>query len=146
MNNSSYENKTELVDRFVEAYKNRHDYNCVDEFIAENCRVHLPVPGIPDGREGMRINGQMVNTAFPDVHVEREFFAVDGDIVVERAHAKAIHKGELMGIAPTNKPVTWTELHAYRVENNMITEVWSEANFLGVIAQIGAVKLPPSAT
>ena len=133
-----------LVDRFVEAYKNQHDYNCVDEFIAENCKVHMPVPGIPDGREGMRLNGRIVNGAFPDVHVEREFFVVDGDIVVERAHAIATHGGEIMGIAPTDKPVRWTELHAYRIADGMITEVWSEASFLGVMAQIGAFEPPGS--
>lgn len=133
-----------LVDRFVEAYKNRHEYDCVDEFIAEDCKVHMPVPGIPDGREGMRLNGRIVNGAFPDVHVGREFFVVDGDIVVERAHAKATHKGEIMGIAPTGKPVTWTELHAYRIADGMITEVWSEASFLGVMGQIGAFR-PPAA-
>jgi predicted ester cyclase len=78
--------------------------------------------------------------AFPDVQVEREFFLVSDDIVVERAHAKATHKGELIGIAPTHKPVVWTELHAYRVQDGKITEVWSEADFMGVMVQIGAVE------
>ncbi len=136
------EAKCALVDRFVQAYKNQHDSDCVDEFISERCRVHMPMPGLPDGREGMRLNGRLVSGAFPDVHVEREFFAVDGDIVVERAHAKATHKGEILGVSPTGKPVTWTELHAYRVENGLITEIWSEASFLDVMAQSGAVELP----
>jgi len=131
-----------VVERFVENYKNKQNPNIVDEYIAKTCKVHIPLPGLPEGREGMRINGQMMCGAFPDVRVEREFFVVDGDIVVERANAVATHKGELMGMSPTGKKVTWTELHAYRVEQGKITEVWSEADFMGVMVQIGAVKMP----
>ena len=131
-----------LVDAFVEEYKNQHNWDCVDTFIAKDCKLHIPLPGLPDGREGMRDNGRMVCTAFPDVHVTREFAVEEGDIVVERAHAKATHKAALMGIEPTNRPVTWSELHAYRVEGDFITEIWTEADFMGIMAQIGAIEMP----
>ncbi|MGD9386570.1 MAG: ester cyclase, partial [Thioalkalispiraceae bacterium] len=75
-------------------------------------------------------------------HVTRDFFVTEGDMVIERARANATHKGELAGLDPTNKPVTWTELHAYRVKNGKITDIWSEASLLGVLEQIGAVNLP----
>ncbi len=136
--------KKAVVERFVEEYKNRQNPNIVDELVAKDCEVHIPLPGLPPGREGMRINGQMMCGAFPDVRVEREFFLVDGDIVVERAKAAATHKGELMGMLPTGKKVTWTELHAYRVKEGQITEVWSEADFMGVMVQLGAVQMPGS--
>lgn len=131
-----------IVERFVEEYKNKQNPDIVDELVSENCKVHIPLPGLPQGRNGMRLNGQMMCTAFPDVRVEREYFVVESDIVVERAHAVATHKGELMGMAPTGKKVTWTELHAYRVKEGKITEVWSEADFMGVMVQLGAVKMP----
>jgi predicted ester cyclase/uncharacterized protein YndB with AHSA1/START domain len=140
----SPDEKKAVVERFVEEYKNRHNPDIVDELVAEDCRVHIPLPGLPQGREGMRVNGRLMCGAFPDVRVEREFFVVDGDIVVERANAAATHKGELMGLPPTDKKVSWTELHAYRIENGKITEVWSEADIMGVMVQLGAVKLPGS--
>jgi len=136
--------KKAVVERFVEEYKNRHNPDIVDELVAEDCKVHIPLPGLPQGREGVRLNGQIMCGAFPDVRVEREFFIVEGDIVVERANADATHKGELMGMSPTDKKVTWTELHAYRVEDGQITEVWSEADFMGVMVQLGAVQKPGS--
>ncbi len=133
-----------VVERFVDEYKNRHNPNIVDKLVAKDCKVHIPLPGLPPGREGMRLNGQMMCGAFPDVHVDREFFVVDGDIVVERAKAAATHKGDLMGMSPSGRRVTWTELHAYRVEAGQITEVWSEADFMGVMVQLGAVNMPGS--
>lgn len=136
--------KKAVVERFVDEYKNRHNPSIVDQLVAEDCRVHIPLPGLPQGREGLRLNGQLMCGAFPDVRVEREFFVVEGDIVVERAKATATHGGELLGTAPTGKQVAWTELHAYRVEGGRITEVWSEADFMGVMVQIGAVKRPGS--
>jgi len=131
-----------VVERFVEEYKNKHNPDIVDKLVSENCKVHIPLPGLPEGREGMRLNAQMMCGAFPDVRVKREFFLVDGDIVVERANAVATHKGELMGMSPTGKKVTWTELHAYRVEHGKIIEVWSKADFMGVMVQLGAVQMP----
>lgn len=141
-NTPTVEDRKAVVQRFVAEYKNRQNPDIVDELIAEDCKVHIPLPGLPAGREGMRTNGRIMCDAFPDVQVEREFFVVDGDIVVERARARATHKGELLTIAPTGKPVQWTELHAYRVEDGLITEVWSEADFLSVLVQIGAVERP----
>jgi len=131
-----------VVDEFVQEYKNNHNPNIVDKLISVDCKIHIPIPGLPEGREGMRINGKMVCDAFPDVHVEREFFIVEGDIFMERAHAVATHKGSLIGVRPTGNKVTWTELHAYRVQNSQIVEVWTEADFLGIMVQIGAVNMP----
>lgn len=136
------ERKLRVVRRFVEEYKNHQNPDFVDELVASDCVVHIPLPGLPNGREGLRANGRMMCGAFPDVHVTREFFVTEGELVVERARAKATHRGELIGAAPTGKDVTWTELHAYRVRGGRITEVWSEADFMGVLAQIGAVELP----
>jgi predicted ester cyclase len=140
--NVSAHNPKAIVEAFVEEYKNRHRWDCVDTYVAEDCKLHLPIPGLPPGREGMRINGRLVCTAFPDVYVTREFSVVENNIVVERAHAKATHKGELMGVAPTGNPVAWSELHAYRVHDGMIVEIWTEADFLGIMVQIGAVTMP----
>ncbi|HXV60706.1 MAG TPA: ester cyclase [Vicinamibacteria bacterium] len=136
------ERKVSVVRRFVEEYKNNQNPDVVDELVANDCAVHIPLPGLPQGREGMRKNGRLVCSAFPDVHVTGEFLLTEGDIVIERANAVATHKGELLGTPPTGKRVTWTELHAYRVKGDQITEVWSEADFVGMLAQIGAVKPP----
>jgi len=138
------ERRVDVVRRFVEEYKNRQNPDVVDALVSADCAVHIPLPGLPQGREGMRLNGRLMCGAFPDVRVTRDFFVTEGDVVVERAKAVATHAGPLMGSAPTGRRVTWTELHAYRVEGGLIAEVWSEADFMGVMVQIGAVE-PPGA-
>src|SRR5262249_52745333 len=98
----------------------------------------LPFEGLPPGRAGMKLNGKIMATAFPDVHVTRDVQVLEGDRVVERATGRATHLGELNGIPATGKRISWTEIHIYRLQKGQIAEVWSEANFLGLMQQITA--------
>jgi uncharacterized protein YndB with AHSA1/START domain len=77
-NSPTPEDRKAVVRRFVEEYKNLHNVDIVDELVHEDCKIHIPIPGLPQGREGMRVNGRLVTDAFPDVHVVRELFLVDG--------------------------------------------------------------------
>ncbi len=64
----------------------------------------------------------MMNTAFPDVVVREEDLILGGDTVVERSAARATHRASLMGERPTNQPVTWTEIHIYRMKDSGSTQ------------------------
>ncbi len=63
---------------------------------------------------------------------------VEGDRVVERHTARAVHKGEFHGVPASGKKVYWTENHIYRLENGRIAEAWSEVSFHDLLAQISA--------
>jgi hypothetical protein len=54
-----------VVRRFVEEYKNLHNVDIVDELVHEDCKIHIPIPGLPQGREGMRVNGRSSPTPSP---------------------------------------------------------------------------------
>lgn len=79
---------------------------------------------------------------FPDVQVSVEDLLAVGDRVIERSTAAATHTGEFNGIPPTGKPVVWTEIHIYRLENGKIVELSSEINLLGLLVQLGAIPGP----
>jgi hypothetical protein len=40
----------DLVRTFTEQFKNRSNFDIVDEICAENIVHHLPIPGLPSGR------------------------------------------------------------------------------------------------
>ena len=50
----------------------------------------------------------MYLAAVPDLHHEIEDQFVREDSVVSRATARGTHRGEMMGIAPTGKPITFS--------------------------------------
>jgi predicted ester cyclase len=134
---SSLEENKALVRRFSNEFKNKANHGIVDQLMTPNFQHHFKDPRLPKGREGMKILGRGVVSAFPDVHATIQDIIAEGDKVVERTIAHGTHKGEFNGVPPTGRPVTWSELHLYRIENGKIAELWSEIDFLGMMTQIG---------
>ena len=130
------------VRRFVEEFKNKANHGIVEELFTPDFVTHLKLPGVPPNREGFRMLGKAVVMAFPDVHATVEDLLADGDKVVERTIARATSKGVFNGIPPTGKPVQWTEIHIYRFKDGEIAEHWGEIDFLGLMAQLGAIPPP----
>ncbi len=122
---SASEVNTAVVSRFIEAFKNNANQGIVDELFTPGFVHHLPDPRLPAGKEGLKLVGQSIVGAFPDVNVTVEDLLSDGDKVIERTTARATHTGEFNGIPPTGTAVTWTEIHIYRLEDGKIAEMWS---------------------
>jgi predicted ester cyclase len=138
---SEEENKA-TVRRFVEQFKNKANHDIVDDLFTSTFVTHLKLPGVPPNRDGFRMLGKAVVSAFPDVHASIEDLLADGDKVIERTTARATSRGIFNGIPPTGKPVQWTEIHIYRLEGGKIDEHWGEIDFLGLMAQLGAIPPP----
>jgi predicted SnoaL-like aldol condensation-catalyzing enzyme len=130
-----------VVRKFVEEFKNRGNHDIVDEVYTADFAHHFKDPRLPPGRAAMKLLGKSVVAAFPDVHATIEDLLVDGDRVIERTVAGGTSKGPFNGVPPTGKPVQWTEIHIYRLKDGKIAELWSEIDFLAILAQLGA--LPP---
>jgi predicted ester cyclase len=130
----------QVVREFTRIFKNEHNVDGVGHLFDRNFVHHLRGP-MPPGFEGLRQVGIMMNGAFPDVVVTEEDLIASGDKVVERSSAVATHKGAMMGAAPTNKRVKWTEIHIYRLRDGKIAEHWPEISMMELLQQVG--KLPP---
>ena len=131
-----------VVKRFEEEFKNRGHHEVIFETHAADCVIHFPDPRVTT-REQVKALGDQIAAAFPDVHVEvADSFAVDDKVVIRNV-VKATHKGTFNGVPASNRPVTWTEMHIYRVAGGKIVEQWSEINLLGLLTQIGALPPPP---
>ena len=91
--------------------------------------------------ESLKRGAANLRSAFREVHDEVQDQMADGEKVVTRFAGGGIHKGVFMGIAPTGKPVSWTGISIDRFEAGKIVERWTQIDTLGVLQQIGAVKL-----
>jgi predicted ester cyclase len=114
----------------------------IDEYLsyyAPDAKLHFLPPGLPPGREGARVFYQMFLGAFPDARVRVDNLVGEGDVVAETFVLEGTHTGPFQGIPPTGKPVRVTGMTMMRVVNGQIVERWSEADFLGLMQQIGAV-------
>ena len=134
------ENKA-VIRRFVEEIPNKGNMAAADELLTSGFTVHFPtLPAIKGAHEFVEIPAA-IRTAFPDLVETIEDLVAEGDRVVERFTIRGTHLGEFMGHAPTGKPVSWTGIVIYRLENDRIAECWAKPNFLGLVLQTGAASV-----
>ncbi len=140
---STEENKA-LVRRWVGSF-NQGDTAAgaaVDELIAAHYVRHDPNAPEVRGPEAEKQLVTMYLTAFPDLHFTIEDLIAEGDTVVARLQVQGTHKGELLGIPPTDKGVTLTAIEIYRLADGKIVEQWVVVDTLGLLQQLGAIPVP----
>jgi len=135
----SIEENKALMRRIFEEIVNRKNLALVDEFFTANYVFH--VTGFEDlrGPEGMKQYFTTTFTAFPDYHVTIEDMVGEGDKVVARLAATGTHKGDFVGIAPTDRQVTFTFIVIGRIVGGKFVEAWQEVDSLGLMQQLGAI-------
>ncbi len=141
---SAEQNKL-IVRQFVEAM-NSGDLAVLSQVVAPEFVHRNPAnPQMRPGPEGVK---QLIGTwraAFPDAHEVIDDMIAEGDKVVTRWSFQGTQQGELMGIPPTSKPVSFSGIFIDRVAGGRIVEHWDEADMLGVLQQLGAVAMQPAA-
>ena len=131
-----------IARRHFEELWNKGDLAVADEIYSTNAVGHDPTNpqhgGYPECEKEMVVRDR---TALPDTHVTIEDQIAEGDQVVTRWTARGTHTGEVMGIPPTEKQVTFAGIHIHRIEAGKIVEVWAIDDLLGLMQQFGVI--PP---
>ena len=138
----STETNKAIVRRYYEQLWNKWDMALADQVIAADITFRgslgLSVQGIQSFKEYMA----MVQVAFPDFHNAIEELIAEGDQVVARMSYSGSHRGELYGLAPTGKHVTYSGIAIFRIKNGKIATGWVIGDALGLMKQLGAVHAP----
>ncbi len=135
---SAEENK-DLARRSWEMLVNQQNPDAIDELYTPNFVWHEPDEDIQGPEEARRFLG-MYLSAFPDMHVSVEDEIAEGDKVVTRWTIRGTHRGELMGIAPTDEQVEIKGITIHRIEGGKIAEEWERYDNLSVMQQLGAIS------
>lgn len=103
-----------------------HDLDAIDELMTENYKIWSGgklVAGRPEFKAWVR----HFQTIFGNAHTEiRETFANEaGDRVVSRWFKTGINNG-MFGLAPDGRPVSFTGIAIWRVEDGRLAECWVE--------------------
>src|SRR5947199_5543914 len=133
------ENKS-VSRRLVDDIPNLGNVALTEELVTEKFALHFPNLSPIEGGEEFNEIPTAVRTAFPDLVETIEELVAEGDLVVERFTLRGTHLGDFMGVPPTGKPVSWTAMAVYRLEDGRIAECWVEANLLSLALQTGAIS------
>ena len=139
---STEQNKA-IMRRLMEEVFNRGNIGLVDEMVAPDFIEHeeLP-PGIQPGREGVKAFSTIFRSAFPDLKVTIDDDIAEGDKVVIRSIWSGTHKGELMGIPPTGKSVSFGVVDTVRIAGGKLVEHWGQMDNMGMMQQLGVIPAP----
>jgi steroid delta-isomerase-like uncharacterized protein len=141
----SVEENKALVRRFFEAF-GRNDVAALEEVASQDVVYHTAPPGLSAGIQGYRELMAMYHSAFPDIQLTIDDMVAEGDKVVTRFTARGTHRGELMGIAPTDKQAVVGGISIVRVAGGKVTEEWDQLDMLGLLQQLGAIPAPAEAS
>jgi steroid delta-isomerase-like uncharacterized protein len=133
----SEENKA-LVQRFVEEAFNKGNLDVADEVYASDFVSHESAGPSERSPEYVKQFVGMYRGAFPDGHTTVEDVIAEGDKVAYRWTFRGTHRGELLGIPPTDNQVTITGITLDRVSGGKIEEEWNHFDQLGILQQLGA--------
>jgi steroid delta-isomerase-like uncharacterized protein len=128
-----------LVHRWFEEVWNKGRAEVIDEMFACDGVAH----GLVD-QEGKELCGpagfkpffESFRNAFPDLQVVVEDTVSEGDKIAARCTVRGTHRGEGVGIAPTDRPVEFTGMTIVRVKDGQIVEAWNNFDFMAMFQQL----------
>lgn len=94
---------------------------------------------VPTDREGYRQTMSGLLAAFPDAQFTVDDILTDGDKVMVRHHLEGTHTGAPFQQVPvSNRKVFVNAVVTYQLRDGKIVQAWLNADFLGMMMQLGA--------
>lgn len=130
------------VDTFYRAFSEQNP-DLVDAVLAPEWRDIPLAPGQEAGPAGIKPIIRSIAAAFPDVRITVHDMVQEPGKIGVRAEISGTHLGELFGIAPTGKKVSFRLHEFHTVANGMVTTTWHMEDWFGLFLQLG--QFPPQA-
>jgi predicted ester cyclase len=134
----SEENKA-LMKRFVTEYQTNHDDAVLYELMSPDFVDHSAPPGLPAGREGVKVLVDAFHQAFAGFTAQIDDQVAELDKVVTRKVFVGRHVGDFMGLAATGKDVRINVIDIVRIADGQIVEHWNVVDELGLMRQLDAL-------
>lgn len=128
--------------RLIERAFHQHDLAAFDDYYAAHAVSHALPSGSPQGPEGAKLFAASFLQAFPDLRVTVDDMVADDEHLVTRWTARGTHLGDLMGIAPTGRTVTFGGMALDRFEDGKTAEHWEVMDQVGLMQQLGVMPAP----
>ncbi|MFG2293826.1 ester cyclase [Streptomyces sp. NPDC048603] len=128
-----------IAPRVLDELWNKRDLGVIDEHFDPAVVTYVPLPGQPEihGIPGLKELARQMFEAIPDLARRSYEVLADGDKVLVRGELTGHQRGALMGIPPTGLPTRLSEHVILRFEGDKIVEMWQQADYLGVLSQLG---------
>lgn len=133
-------NNKEIIKYFYEVVVSENLLDELPQYISENCVKRDGKDEIFIGIKGMKEHLMAVKNTYPDYTIEiiRQF--EDSDTVISEFVMRGTHKGEFIGITPTNKVIEMNGVDIDRIVNGKIVEHGGAVNTFDAFWENGLIK------
>ncbi|MFY9528072.1 MAG: ester cyclase [Candidatus Acidiferrales bacterium] len=132
----------ELIRRYYEEMWNPWNFDAADDLLAENISFRGSLGVGTKGREAFREYMRQVRRAFPDFHNTIDESVEDGDSIAARLTYQGTHRGEIFGVAPAGRSISYSGAAFFRIADGKVAEGWVLGDLLGLLRQVGAHTIP----
>jgi lactoylglutathione lyase len=109
----------------------------IDDLVALDMVNHAAGP---QGREGLKRILRNIDEDLGPMAVEQLHLIGDGDLVAQHVKLHGTHRGSTMpllaGVPITGRPVEWTFIHIWRINEGVIVEHWACRDDMGLLEQL----------
>ncbi|MEO8511184.1 MAG: ester cyclase [Chloroflexota bacterium] len=130
-----------LVRRFIDEIFLKGDFGAVDELLTDDFTPHTWGDMKP-GRDGLKEAIARVSAGLSDTKMTIDDVIAEGDRVAVRLTSSATQSGDFMGMPPSGKRYEIGEIHIFRLREGRVAEHWHQADFMGMMRQLGATPQP----
>lgn len=131
-------NYSRLFRRFLHELGNNGDEAAIEKFLSARFVEHQPTPpSAPTGRDAVRELFSSMRQGLPDLTIRFDDVFQAGDRVVARTTWTGTHRGELFGIPPTGRKVSFQSIDIVRYEGKLAMEHWGLTDRGSIVMQLG---------
>ena len=130
------EKNKEIVRRYYEELWNPWDLEAAHRLISPEMEFLGSLGITVGGIEGFQGYMSTVRSAFPDFHNQIEDLVAEDDKVVARLTYTGTHQGEIFGLRPTGRAITYSGIAVFRISGGTIVEGWIMGDRWGLFHQL----------
>lgn len=133
-------NNKEIIKYFYEVVVSENLLDELPKYISEDCVQKVGKNEVFIGINGMKKHLEAVKKTYPDytMKIIRQF--EDGETVISEFVMRGTHKGNFIGIAPTNKVIEMTGVDIDKVVKGKIVEHGGAVNTFDAFWENGLIK------
>lgn len=133
-----------LLTAFVDAF-NRGDLAAATSLLTANFFDYVPLKGEPTQPEALRLIGEALRAAFPDLQMTLENVTADGAQWRGQMTLRGTNTGKLWGAPPSNEPVSVNATMVARVEDGHMALKWEGTPLVNILRQLRLAPQPENA-
>lgn len=98
--------------------------DAIGELVAPEVRFRGTLGDLKTGLDGVSEYVARVQDAFPDFGAEIDQLIEEHDQIAARMTLSGTHRGEIFGIPPNGRKISYPAVAIHRFENGRITSIW----------------------